>query len=101
MATNTLWVSSLRDEAAATVEAEWIRLQQDEDLALWESEVADLSDEMAAPRPCLPRVNVTTTQRRWPAQPLPDDRRKWLARPWPPMPVWATQRSPPSDQASC
>ena len=33
MATNTAWATSLLDEAAAIVEAEWIRLQQDE--ALW------------------------------------------------------------------
>ena len=34
MATNTAWVSSLLDEAAAIVEAEWMRLQQDE--TLWQ-----------------------------------------------------------------
>ena len=101
MATNTLWATSLLDEAAAIVEAEWIRLQQDEDLALWECEVADLSAEMPAPRPCPPRVGVTTTQRRWPGQPLPGDRRRWLMRRWPPMLVWATQRSPPWNRASC
>ena len=39
MATNTAWVTSLLDEAAAIVEAEWMHLQQDE--ALWEREVAD------------------------------------------------------------
>ena len=100
MVTNTLWATSLLDEAAAIVEAEWIRLQQDEDLALWEREVADLSAEMPAPRPCPPRVSVTTTQRRWPGEPLPGDRRRWPTRRWPPMLVWATQRSPPSDRAS-
>ena len=59
MATNTQWATSLLDEAAAIVEAEWIRLQQDE--ALWEREVADLFSEMPAPRPGPPRVGVTTT----------------------------------------
>ncbi len=94
MATNTAWVTSVLDEAAAIVEAEWIRLQQDE--ALWEREVADLFAEMPAPRPGGPRVGVTTTQRRWPGQPVPDDRRRWPMRRWPATPVWATQRSSPS-----
>ena len=94
MATDTAWATSLLDEAAAIVEAEWMRLQQDE--ALWEREVADLFAEMPAPRPCPPRVGVTTTQRRWSGQPMPEDRRRWPTRRWPPMPVWATQRSPPS-----
>jgi hypothetical protein len=49
VATNTQWATSLLDEAAAIVEAEWMRLQQDE--ALWEREVADLFSEMPAPRP--------------------------------------------------
>ena len=52
MATNTAWATSLLDEAAAIVEAEWMRLQQDE--ALWEREVADLFSEMLAPRPARP-----------------------------------------------
>ena len=49
MATNTQWATSLLDEAAAIVEAEWIRLQQDE--ALWERELADLAADLPAPRP--------------------------------------------------
>ena len=63
MATNTAWATSLLDEAAAIVEAEWMRLQQDE--ALWEREVADLLSEMPAPRPRPPRAGGTTTARRW------------------------------------
>jgi hypothetical protein len=94
VATNTAWATSLLDEAAAIVEAEWMRLQQDE--ALWERELADLAADLPAPRPGPPRVGVTTTTRRWPGQPVPDDRRGWPKRQWPPMPVWATQRSPPS-----
>jgi hypothetical protein len=98
MATDTAWATSLLEEAAAIVKAEWIRLQQDE--ALWERELADLSAEMPAPRPGPPRVGVTITVRRWPSQPLPHDRRRWPARPWPATPVWATQRSPPSSRAN-
>lgn len=89
MATNTLWVTSLLEEAAAIVEAEWIRLQQDE--ALRERELADLP----APRSGPPRVRVTTTARRWPGPPRPEDRRGWPTRRWPPTPIRATQRSPP------
>ena len=99
MATNTAWATSLLDEAAAIVEAEWMRLQQDE--ALWECELADLPADLPAPRPGPPRVGATITARRWPSQPLPHDRHWWPARPWPPMPVWATQRAPPSGPVSC
>jgi hypothetical protein len=91
MAPDTLWATSLLDEAAAIVEAEWIRLQQDE--ALWERELA----EMPAPRPGPPRVGVTTPGRRRSGHPVPDHRRRWPKRRWPPTPVWATQRSPPAD----
>jgi len=44
MATDTQWATSLLDEAAAIVEAEWIRLQQDE--ALWQRELADLAADL-------------------------------------------------------
>lgn len=93
MATNTAWATSLLDEAAAIVEAEWIRLQQDETLR--ERELADLSADLPALRPDPPRVGVTTT-RRWPRQPMPADRRPGPTRRWPATPIWATQRSPPS-----
>ena len=93
MATHTAWATSLLDEATAIVEAEWMRLQQDE--ALWERELADLSADLPAPRPGPPRVGATTTARRWPRPPLPHDQHWWPARRWPATPVWATQRSPP------
>ena len=81
MATDTAWATSLLDEAAAIVEAEWIRLQQDE--ALWERELADLPADLPAPRPGPPRVGVTATARRWSGQPRPEDRRRWPTRRWP------------------
>jgi len=99
VATNTAWATSLLDEAAAIVEAEWMRLQQDE--ALWECELADLPADLPAPLPGPPRVGATTTARRRSGQPMPDDRGRWPTRPWPPMPVWATQRAPPSGPVSC
>ena len=95
MAPDTLWATSLLDEAAAIVEAEWVRVQQDE--ALWERELADLLAEMPAPRPGPPRVGVTTTRRRRSGQPMPEHRRRWPKRRWLAVPVWATQRSPPAD----
>ena len=95
MATDTQWATSVLDEAAAIVEAEWLRLQHDE--ALWEREVADLFSELPAPRPSPRPVGVTTAWRRWSGHPVPEDRRRWPTRRWPPMPVWATQRSPPAD----
>jgi hypothetical protein len=94
MATYTGWAISLLDEAAAIVEAECMRLQQDE--ALWEREVADLFSEMPAARPGPPRFGVTTTQRRRPGQWVPNDRRRCPTRRCLPTPVWATQRSPPA-----
>jgi hypothetical protein len=94
MAPNTEWATPLL-EAATIVEAEWIRLQQDE--ALWERELDDLLAEMPAPRPGPPQVAITTTGRRRPGQPMPDRRRRWPTRRWLPTPVWATQRSPPAD----
>ena len=93
MATDTQWATSLLDEAAAIVEAEWIRLQQDE--ALWERELADLAADLPAPRPGPPRVGVTITVRRRCGPPTPHEHPRWPARPWPATPVWATQRSPP------
>jgi hypothetical protein len=99
MAPDTLSATSLLDEAAAIVEAEWMRVQQDE--ALWERELADLLAEMPAPRPAPPRVGVTTTitRRRRSEHPMPNHRRRWPTRRWPTTPVWATQRSPPAHPA--
>ena len=94
MATNTTWATILLDEAAAILEAEWIRLQQDE--ARWEREVADMFTELPAPRPAPPRIGATTTPRRRLGQPMPEDSRRWRTRRSPPTPIWATQRSPPS-----
>ena len=99
MATTTAWVTSLLDEAAAIVEAEWIRLQQDD--ALWERELADLPAERPAARPGPPRVGVATTARRRPSPPTPADPRRWPVRPRPATPIWATQRSPPSPRETC
>jgi hypothetical protein len=96
MVTDTRGATSLVEEAAAIVEAEWIRLQQDE--ALWESEVADLRSEKPAPRRAAPpHVGVATIPRRRSVRPMPDDRHGWSAWQWPATPVWPTQRSPPSE----
>ena len=93
MATNSGWVVSLLDEAAAIVEAEWMRLQ---DEALWEEEVADLCADLPAPRPAPPRTRRAATIGRPRSCPsMRDDRRRWPTWRRPAMPVWATQRSPP------
>lgn len=93
MVTNTAWAIRMLDEAAAIVEAEWIRLQQD--VALWEREVADLPADLPTPRPGPPHVGVTTTVLRCPGRPSSSDRRRWPRRRRPATPIWATQRSPP------
>jgi hypothetical protein len=92
MATDTQTATALIDEATAIVEAEWMRLQQEEE-DLW-CEVADLFAEMPAPRPRPPRTGVTIQLQR-PGQPLPANRRRWPPRGWPARKIWATQRSPP------
>ena len=92
MAADTQMATALLDEAAAIVEAEWMRLEQDEDL--W-GDVTDLFAEMPAPRSRPPRVGVVTTRLRRSGQPLPDTSRRWPPRGWPARQVWATQRSPP------
>ena len=95
MATETQSVTGLLEEAAAIVQAEWIRLQQDE--VLWEREITDVSAEIPAPLPAPRRFGVTTSRRGWQGQPVPDERRRWPVSRWPPTPVWATQRSPPPE----
>lgn len=94
MATTTAWGFSLLDEAAAIVEAEWIRLQQD--VAFSGRGRTDLTADLPAPRPAPPGIAVTTTPRRWPSQAIAHDCRGWPLRPWPATSIWATQRSPPS-----
>jgi hypothetical protein len=69
-----------------------MRLEQDEDL--WR-EVADLFAEMSAPWSCPPHASVATTPPRRSGQPLPVKPRRQRPRGWPPVQVWATQRSPP------
>jgi hypothetical protein len=93
VAINSVWVDSPLDEAAAIVEAEWMRLQ---DEALWEEEVADLFSDLPAPRPAPPCTRVTaTTERPWSGPSRSDDRRRWPTWRQPATPVRATQRSPP------
>jgi len=96
MATDTQWVTTVLDEAAAIVEAEWMRLEHDEDL--WEREAAGLLAELPATRPCRPRIGVATVQRRWSGDWQPQEPRPGGPRRWPAHQVWATQRSPPGHE---
>lgn len=84
---------SVLDEAAAILEAEWIRLTNEEGLG--EGHAGDAAvTEMPAARPSAPHVAVlTATVRPKPGPPheSPDrSRLRWCARN-----IWATQRSPP------
>jgi hypothetical protein len=94
MATGTQTETALLDEAAAIVEAEWIRLQQEADV--WR-EIADLFAEMPAPRPHLPRGGITPPLQ-GPGKPLGPSRRRWPPHGWPARKIWATQRSPPVER---
>ena len=82
-AAHTGWATTLLDEAAAIVEAEWMRLQQEE--AMWERLVADLFAEMPATRPGPGRAALT--QHPWSGSSTPDDRRRWPTRLGPATPV--------------
>ena len=93
MATDTQWATTVFDEAAAIVEAEQMRLEQD--LALWEREVADLCAATPLPRSHPASSGVVTDTERRRRQPLVDRPRR-RRRPIQVSPVWPTQRSPPS-----
>jgi len=93
MATDTQTATAALDEAAAIVEAEWMRLVE-HDADLWRG-IADLFAEITAPRPAPPRAALTTTARRRPGRVLRDVPRRWPRPGRLPMHVWATQRSPP------
>ena len=98
--TDTQYVDMLLDEAEAIVQAEWMRLIQDENL--WERELADLIAEMPAPRPHPPRLTTTALPRR-PQRPsrmssVRSARWRWQRRLR--ARVRATQRSPPRPDCS-
>jgi hypothetical protein len=77
--------------AAAIVEAERIVLE--DDVALWEDEIADMLVETPRPRACSVRSAVRTDQARLSRPPLTDSR-SWRQRRRASV-VWPTQRSPP------
>jgi len=93
MAITSVWVEGPLEEAAAIVQAEWIRLHGE---ALWQDGVTDRFADLPEPRtaPAGGRV-ATRTARPWPGPSRPDDRRRWPTWRPPARPVWATQRSPP------
>lgn len=93
MATSTLWAADPLDEAAAIVEAEWLRLQQDQ--AGSEQEVAALPAETPAVLLSIARVNVVAVEQQLPSDQVPDERSRRPTRRRSAMPVWPTQRSPP------
>lgn len=91
MATDTQTSTALLDTAAAIVEAEWMRIEEED---LW-GEVADLFTEMPAPRARPPGAGVATSRlRRRTRHPL-EVAVRWSSRHGPAAPVRATQRSPP------
>ena len=80
-------------EAAAIVEAEFLRFEHD--VALWEIEIAELSEERPRQRGCALGTSTCAYQARRSGSKL-----SVLCRHWPPgrhrARVWPTQRSPPS-----
>jgi hypothetical protein len=96
MTTETHWETTAFDEATAILEAEWMRLEQD--VALWEREVADLFADELLPQSCPARVGVFSDTSRSALPPVPDRTEHGCARRQA-MPVWPTQRSPPPRRA--
>jgi hypothetical protein len=89
MPTNTRTAIALLNEAAAIMEAEWMRLEQD----LW-CEIGELFAELPAPRTEQGGAYVATALQRRASLSLSSVLRR--PRPfWPAVKVWATQRSPP------
>ena len=92
VATSTVWTANPLDEAAAIVEAEWLRLQWDGASAA--PEAVDPPAEAPSGEPNRAHVGVATHE--LPSgSPVPADRgaeRTWRR---PAMWVWPTQRSPP------
>ncbi|MDT5315815.1 MAG: hypothetical protein QOE74_4835 [Mycobacterium sp.] len=88
--------AAVLDEAAAIVEAEWLRLTRDEDQ--WERELAEFLAELSAIRRRPTRNGNTTAALGRPVAALPPARRSatWRSRRSPAPTALATQRSPPA-----
>ena len=93
MATATLCAANPLEEAAAIVEAEWLRVQQEQ--AVLKRQVVNRSAEMPATVPRRVRVGVAIVEQGSPGYPAPDDRSARRPRRRSAMRVWPTQRSPP------
>jgi hypothetical protein len=100
MTTDTqLPTAAVLDEAAAIVEAEWLRLTRDEDQ--WERELAEFLAQLSEARRRPTRNGNATAALGRPVAALPPARRSatWRARRSLAPTAWATQRSPPSAAA--
>ncbi len=93
MATRTLWAVDPLEEAAAIIEAEWMRVLRDRPAAA--HDVADVPADEPSRQPIRDRLRIATDQ--LPQRlPVPCDRNGWLRRRRGALPVWPTQRSPPA-----
>jgi hypothetical protein len=97
MTTDTqLPAAAVLDEAAAIVEAEWLRLTRDEDQ--WERELAEFLAELSATRRRPSRNGNATAALGRPVAASPPARGSagWRSRRSLAPTAWATQRSPPA-----
>jgi hypothetical protein len=93
MVTDIQWATTVLDEAAAIAAAEWMRLEQDEQLS--EREAAGMRAQLPVARPSRPHSGLTIGQCRRAGDMNPEDPRPRGPRRRPAHHVWATQRSPP------
>jgi hypothetical protein len=93
MATATLLTVDPLEEAAAIVEAEWLRVRQDRAVSM--RQVIDRSAEMPAFVLHRVRVRAAIVEQGSPGYPVPDDRSARRPCRRSAMRVWPTQRSPP------
>ena len=93
MATETQLEPAVLNEAAAIVEAEWMRLNRDQRPS--DGELTGPVAEVPAPQRCPPRGGTVTAVLGRPGPPRPDDRARRARGPVKHR-VWPTQRSPPS-----
>jgi hypothetical protein len=94
MVASTEWDTRLLDEAAAIVEAEWMRLLQNQSARELEPAERPSVRRVAPPRHA--RAGVTTTELPPAGDPVLRDPGARRPRRRPAMTVWPTQRSPPS-----
>jgi hypothetical protein len=96
MTTFTQLTPAALDEAAAIVEAEWMRLQRQGAVSV-EGHFAEPA-ESPAPHMCRPRIAIGVACVRRPGPPPVREVSTQLTPKEPRLQIWATERSPPAGE---